>query len=180
VARWGVLEPTQTWLQGTFPGTGTLEFSWKASSAAKDPVSFSRLTDPPAVVPTTWRLGGVSGWVRVSADSTRRTNTVRWTYERNTVQGAGLNAAWVDDVRYTPRLPQPFSVGLVRVAQPAGAQLGFTAEAQRLFRVESTVDFREWTTLTNLANLGTMSRTLGAWIPVDPGEPQRFYQVRAE
>lgn len=177
---WGLVEPVETWIQAVFPGPGNLEFWWRVSSAAKDAAVFSRLSDPPAVAPAGWRLSGVTDWVRVSVDLARRTNVVRWTYARTSAQGGGVNAAWLDDVRLTPRAPQAFGLGFTRVAAPPGMLLRFTSEAQRLFAVERTQDFDRWTTLTNLANLGTTSRTLTVLVPFDPAEPAQGYRVRAE
>jgi hypothetical protein len=131
---WGMgwlVEPVETWVQATFPGPGTVESWWRVSTAVKDGGVFSRLTDPPAILPAGWRLSGVTDWTRVNVDLPRRANVVRWTYSRTSTQGTGTNAAWLDDVRFVPRAPQPIGLGFAPVEVPPGVLIRFTAEAQR-------------------------------------------------
>lgn len=116
-ARCGYITHNQsTTLETTVSGPGTVTFAWKVSSEWADPLIF--LVDGVA-----WEQ------IATEVDWTNRTfhipwgrHTLSWRYQKdgNDSGGARSNAAWVDEVTYTP-------VTLSDLATAAGALSPWTA-----------------------------------------------------
>lgn len=167
----------ESWLQAAFAGPGILTFWWKVSSGGRDVLSFETLASPHGVPPPGWRISGTTDWTSLTVNLNLRTNIVRWTY---TKQSGGLGAGWLDDVQFIPRPPQPFSLGVALAPDPLAVRIRFTAEAQRLFTIETSMDLRAWTVLTNVANLSTTLKTITVTPTVDPAQSAKFFRVRAD
>jgi alpha-tubulin suppressor-like RCC1 family protein len=101
-ARSGAITDSQSSvLQTAVTGPGTLSFWWKVSSEEDfDYLTFT--VNGTAPVPA---ISGESGWEQVTLHLSSATNTLRWTYAKDESVSDGLDAAWVDEVSFTPDLP---------------------------------------------------------------------------
>lgn len=86
-------------VEGTIEGPGTLTFWWKVSSEeTADPLTFT----------LNWNMGeqlaisGEVGWAQVSVELPSGPNTVLWQYNKSSSGSAGMDAAWLDQISFTP------------------------------------------------------------------------------
>ncbi len=100
-------------LQTTVSGPGVLGFWWKVSSGTNSGLftfSIDAVTNAVISGEVDWRLETFSVPVGL--------HTLKWTYAKSaSAPGAGLDAAWLDQVSFTTNAP-------VIVQQPAGATIG--------------------------------------------------------
>ena len=95
---------TDSWLETTFIGPGTLSFFWKTSCATNgDQLSLLEngveLMDP---------LMGMTDWVPVVLDLTLGSHTLRWQFHRYFGYDAqAQNSAWLDQVQFTSGATRP-------------------------------------------------------------------------
>ena len=118
---------TNTWIETTLAGPGTIRFWWKVSSQTNgDTLSFALNGAPWA------QISGDADWQKLSFALPPGDLTLRWTYSKNTGTNAGLDRAWLDEVDFLP-VNAPTVPVIVR--QPAsqdtvpGATATFSVEA---------------------------------------------------
>lgn len=97
-ARTPVLGDNESsFVEGTIEGPGTLTFWWKASSEAnKDKLTFTVNFSNPQ------QISGETDWTQVSVSLGAGANTVSWSYDKDASGSAGADAAWLDQVLFTP------------------------------------------------------------------------------
>lgn len=94
---------SDSWLQTSVTGPGTLSFFWRASSATND-----YLTLLVNSVEAAGRLSGLTEWRPVVLDFPAGNYTLRWLFKRfYGYDSNALNTAWVDQVRFTPGTSAP-------------------------------------------------------------------------
>lgn len=103
-------------LEATITGPGTLTFYWKVSSES----GYDFLRFYLNGVEQTGSLAKISGnvnWVQKTVTIPAGTNTIQWTYSKDVNTVSGSDAAWVDQVVFTPDaeivVEQPTSTVLV-------------------------------------------------------------------
>ena len=98
-AQSGAIGDSQSvWLQANTEGKGTLGFTWRVSSeSGRDFLRFTADGQPGGA------LSGESGWQTVTfAVTNAGPHTFRWTYSKGKSGSAGADAAWLDQVAWTP------------------------------------------------------------------------------
>jgi autotransporter-associated beta strand protein len=88
-------------LEATITGPGTLTFYWKVSSES----GYDFLRFYLNGVEQTGSLAKISGnvnWVQKTVTIPAGTNTIQWTYSKDVTIASGSDAAWVDQVVFTP------------------------------------------------------------------------------
>ena len=105
-------------METTLAGPGTLTFWWKVSSEP----GYDWLTFYMDNVEQTGSLAKIAGevvWVQKTVSIPAGSHVVRWSYSTDSSIAAGSDAAWVDQVVYTPssqpeiEVEQPLNTGLV-------------------------------------------------------------------
>jgi uncharacterized repeat protein (TIGR02543 family) len=88
-------------VQTALTGPGTLTFYWKVSSESNFDFLEFHIND---VLQTgaAARISGEAGWAQVSVPIAAGSQTVRWTYDKDGSASSGSDAAWLDQVVYTP------------------------------------------------------------------------------
>jgi hypothetical protein len=95
---------SESWLETTVTGPGTLSFFWKVSSATNSDfltflVNAAEVTD---------RLSGRVDWEPVLFELPEGLQTLRWSFQRNYGYDTNaLNTAWLDGVHFTPGTTKP-------------------------------------------------------------------------
>src|SRR5690606_12306965 len=91
----------ETWVQTTVTGPGTLTFWWKVSSESDyDWLEFS--------IDGTLQSGRISGnvdWTKKTYTLAAGAHTLRWRYSKDGSVVSGSDAAWLDEVVWTPSDP---------------------------------------------------------------------------
>jgi len=118
-----IADNQQSWVQTSVFGPGTLSFWWKVSSEQFfDYLNFYFDTIP---------LTGISGevdWQSNNFTISSGLHTLRWAYEKDPSNSAGLDSGWLAQVSFIPDLP-------IIISQPVGqttsmgATIVLTAEA---------------------------------------------------
>lgn len=91
------------YLRTTVTGPGTLTFWWKVSSEAD--FDFMRFRIDGLEQAAAPEISGEVDWVQKTVTVTAGSHTLMWTYGKNESVSAGSDAAWLDQVVFTP--PQP-------------------------------------------------------------------------
>jgi hypothetical protein len=100
-ARSGAIGNNQTnWIQSLVNGPGTLSFWWKVSSETN--YDFLRFAVDGVEQA---RISGEAGWVMASFAVAAGSHTLRWAYTKDPGVIGGQDAAWVDQVSFTPVSP---------------------------------------------------------------------------
>jgi len=104
-------------LETTLAGPGTLTFWWRVSSESNYDFLTLYLND----VEQTGSLAKIAGtveWIQKTVAIPAGTNTLKWSYIKDYSLSSGSDAAWVDQIVYTPTvLPE------IAVEQPVGTDL---------------------------------------------------------
>ncbi|TAK99896.1 MAG: hypothetical protein EPO07_10445 [Verrucomicrobia bacterium] len=103
---------SQSWLQTSVTGPGTISFWWSVSSVWPDELEFSVdgvvidsiSGDPP--------FGGLVDWSYRMFSITNGTHTLRWTYAKDATVNDGVDQGYVDQVIYTTSAPMPLQEAL--------------------------------------------------------------------
>ena len=105
-----ILDSAEASVSTEISGPGSLSFWWKVSSELNgDYLGFYwNDVQHPAVTP----MSGDSGWQQRTVAIPQGNHTVRWTYAKNGSVAAGLDAAWLDQVVFTPGPPDADGDGL--------------------------------------------------------------------
>jgi len=117
-AQSGMIGDNQnTYMETTITGPGTLTFWWKVSSEAKyDFLRFylngTEQTDSLA------RISGSVNWTQKTVSIPSGSHTVKWGYTKDESVVSDSDAAWVDQVVYTPSAAPE-----IAVEHPAGSDL---------------------------------------------------------
>jgi len=92
-----ILDSSESWLQTTVTGPGTLGFWWRADSEA----AFDRLqlqVGDTAVA----EISGATGWLYRSVPIAAGSQTIRWRYFKDQNLARGLDRGFVDQVTFVP------------------------------------------------------------------------------
>jgi hypothetical protein len=133
---------SSSWIQKSFHGPGRLTFWWRTDPAGPSNLRFEKVLLPGQNGNYyVWAPG--PSWSKVDIQLSFATNVVRWSQER------GL-PAYVDDIEFVPSAPTLLSPqfqadGTINLAFKLG-----TAELQRKFIIERSVDLRDWEGWTNV------------------------------
>ena len=162
----------QSWLETTVTGPGTLAFWWKVScenNADYDSLRF--LMDGVEQV----RIFGETDWQEKTFAIATNTHTLRWLYFKDRTGVSGLDAGWLDQVRFTTTPNLRFET-----------QHGFLTASNGLFRMRAIgTNYATvvWDASTNLAswqpwrtNLLT-NGFLDLQVPLGTNR-QQFYRLR--
>jgi alpha-tubulin suppressor-like RCC1 family protein len=116
---------SQSFLQTSIPGPGTLSFWWKISSRPfLHTLSFS-VNGVQQV-----NISGEVDWQQQTVYLVEGPQNVQWTYNKDSSSAAGQDAAWLDDVRYLPGpTAAAISVQPNSFAVPAGTSVGLSVAA---------------------------------------------------
>ncbi|MFM7182849.1 MAG: tandem-95 repeat protein [Verrucomicrobiales bacterium] len=131
-AQSGAIDHNQTSsLQTTIVGPGTMTFRWRVSSESGYDFLRFYIKD----VEQTGSLARISGtvnWVQKTVTLPTGTNTVRWSYTKDGSVVSGSDAAWVDQVTFTPQtVPGSLAVTPAPGFSPSGNFGGpFTPSSQ--------------------------------------------------
>jgi len=113
-------------LEGTVVGPGTLSFYWKVSSEPewdrlRFEMNFNEITN----------ISGEVDWQQVTVSVPEGSTTVSWTYQKDVDTSAGHDAAWLDQVMFTPAGPAPpvITEHPRSMAAAPGADVTFTVTA---------------------------------------------------
>ena len=88
-----------SFVEGTIEGPGTLSFWWKVSSETNaDVMSFTLNWD----MAKQMTISGEVEWTLVTIELPAGPNTVSWQYAKNSSGSGGMDAAWLDQVSFTP------------------------------------------------------------------------------
>ena len=100
----------------TVTGPGTLTFWWKVSSeAGGDFLSFRFYGQAGDAVPA---ISGEVDWVQKTVTVPAGRQTLYWLYDKNGSVAGGSDAAWLDQVVFTPHQPEE-----IAIEQPVGTPL---------------------------------------------------------
>ena len=117
----GIGHGTNTWIETTITGPGTIRFWWKVSSQTNgDTLTFALDGAPWA------QISGETEWQKLSFALPPGDLTLRWTYAKNGGTNAGLDRAWLDEVDF---LPNNAPVVPVIISQPISQDKALTATA---------------------------------------------------
>ncbi|MDD5298373.1 MAG: choice-of-anchor D domain-containing protein, partial [Rhodocyclaceae bacterium] len=86
-----------SWLETTVTGPGTLSFYWKTSSAGNTDSLVVMVDGQPAEM-----ISGENDWEQRSLDIGGGSHTIRWAYIKTSRYAYGADAAWLDQVSFTP------------------------------------------------------------------------------
>ena len=117
-AQSGPMTDSQSnYVQTPVTGPGTLTFWWKISSEGS--YDFLRFyVDGVEQAGSLAKISGEVAWVQKTATITSGSHTLKWAYTKDYSVSSGSDAAWVDQVVFTPT-PKPEIV----VEQPLGTDL---------------------------------------------------------
>ncbi len=103
-ARSGAIANSQqSYMETTITGPGTITFWQKVSSESGwDFLKFSI----DSVEQTDSAISGEVDWQQKSYALSAGSHTLRWTYAKDTSNGIGSDAGWVDEVVFTPAAPE--------------------------------------------------------------------------
>lgn len=87
-----------SWIEMDVDGPGDLDFWWKVSSESG--YDYVRIYIDGAL--QSGSIAGDSGWQELQLTLSGGPHTVRWSYEKDGAVSVGSDAAWLDDVRWTP------------------------------------------------------------------------------
>ena len=138
-----------TSLQTTVTGPGTVGFWWKVSSEpSNDRLLFSIGSSEKS------RITGNSAWQWKTFTVSSGPQVLKWTYSKNSSKTNGLDAAWLDEVRYVPNSPPTAPVIAV---QPAGTNVDAGAKVTFTVGVlgSPTLKYQWQSNGTNLVNDST-------------------------
>ena len=169
----------QSILQTIVNGPGVLTFWWMVSS--EEDFDFLEFKTNSALVA---QISGQVGWNQQTCLIPATQISLQWIYSKDPSVSFGLDAAWLDQVSFTPT--QPALLGLPQITapgsltfpvyNPGGASAPDLAASQLYF--EASSDLLEWTPLTNVVVL-----TNGQVSVRDPdatNSPARFYRLHRQ
>ncbi len=138
-----------TTLQTTVTGPGTVGFWWKVSSEpSNDRLLFYIGSSEKS------RITGSSAWQWKTFTVSSGPQILKWTYSKNSSKTNGLDAAWLDEVRYVPNSPPTapvIAVQPVGTNVDAGTKVTFTVGAIG----SATLKYQWRSNGTNLVNNST-------------------------
>ena len=176
-----LVEGQESYLRMVVAGVSNVSFQWKVSSLTNsDFLEFytnSYVHDPfspPATFAarisgevTSWR----SNFFRLPIAST---NTLTWSYVKNSQTSGGQDRGWLDQIKFNPRLlPSPFTLASPVMLPDSSFQFQLVGLSNCPCRIEYSTNFADWTTLTEVFT-STNSVTI-----LDPGavsSDSRFYR----
>lgn len=106
-ARSGAITDNQeSWLQTTVTGPGTVDFWWKVSSEQN--YDFLEFYIDGEL--QTGRISGEVNWTHMAYTIASGSHTLRWRYVKDYSTSLGVDAAWLDQVQFTPPLLFDYSI----------------------------------------------------------------------
>lgn len=125
------------------------------------------------------RLSGNVAWNRRVLEIQPGVHRVRFIYSKDTSLSTAADAAWVDEVSFTPGpVPPPVRITGIRFS-PNGLDIlaDFNSRTGRNYTIERSSDLAFWTafagTLSGNGNLMSFTHSNGR-----TGNPRWFYRVR--
>jgi len=92
----GIANDQETWMEITVEGPGTISFYWRVSSeSGYDFLQFYIGSSVQA------SISGNVGWEQKSFSVARGSQTLRWSYSKDSIVSAGSDCGWVDNVVYS-------------------------------------------------------------------------------
>jgi len=169
-----ITDNQESWLETPVIGPGTLTFWWKVSS--EPDYDFLEFYLDGVLQP-----GAISGevpWEQQTCDIPTGPHTLRWRYSKDISDSAGQDAAWLDEVNFTP-IPIPFQFvatdGNLSVEDGA-LYLQLTAPNAATVVVESSSDLKTWTPCqTNTLPYGELDLEM----PTGTNQ-QQFFRARIQ
>ncbi len=166
-----------SWFDFTVNGPELVSFWWKVSSQqSSDFLSFS------ANGTTIASISGENDWRKITHRLNAGSNRLRWTYAKNNTGSAGLDTAWVDEIRLSSENPTAFSAPVVTTPPAftvvAGTALSYSIRAQENpfsyaiadapegMTVNAVTGIINWTSFTE----GSWNVRLRATNPIGTGE----------
>ncbi|MEY4568901.1 MAG: hypothetical protein RLZZ398_340 [Verrucomicrobiota bacterium] len=95
----------ESWMETTVAGPGTLTYWWKVSSQSGGDFLEFHLDG----VLQAGRISGTVDWVQKTYPLTAGPHTLRWRYLKNANTVTGSDAAWVDQIEWTPSATDPYT-----------------------------------------------------------------------
>ncbi len=93
---------TNSAIEASISGKGTLSFRWKISAGRGDSCKF--YLDGTETNSIATRNGAMTDWTTVTLDLPAGPHALRWSYERGSGDAAGEDAAFLDDVDWRPEV----------------------------------------------------------------------------
>jgi hypothetical protein len=158
---------SESWLQTTLAGPGTIAFWWRASSEGDaDLLQFYAGSTVMSTI-----SGGVN-WQRAAFHISAGTQTLKWTYSKDGGANSGLDAAFLDEVAFAPDSGPP--VLLVQPPPSLTVITGLTATLKVVAGGDQGLTYQWWFNETNLLVGATgATLTLNNLAPENTG----YYQV---
>jgi hypothetical protein len=128
----------ESWIQTIVNGPGELTFWWKVSS--EDGFDTLTLFTNGFVALT---ISGNSGWQQVTRLLEEGPHTLRWRYQKDSIDSWWADTAWLDQVTFGSPAPQPFTLS------PNGfsgglIQISLQGEPDRIYRLYSSSNLLDW------------------------------------
>jgi alpha-tubulin suppressor-like RCC1 family protein len=168
----------QSTLETTVVGPGLLSFWWKVSSEEGYDGLWFRVD---ALNGATW-ISGERDWQQFTYPVPAGTHTLRWTYTKDATVSAGQDAAWLDQVIFTPAVPLALTAprrlpgGGFSFGATAPGGLSFLPEQLPFLHIQTSTNLRDWITFPGTCTL--TNGTLQIHDPDSHNHPQRFYRIQ--
>jgi len=169
-----ITDNQESWLATSVVGPGTLTYWWKVSS--EPDYDFLEFYLDGVLQP-----GAISGevpWQQQTHDIPTGAHTFRWRYAKDVSDSAGQDAAWLDEVNFTP-IPIPFQFAATDgslSAYDGTFYMQLTASIGASVVVESSFDLKTWTPCqTNTLPYGELDLEM----PMGTNQ-QQFFRARIQ
>jgi hypothetical protein len=94
-----ISDDESSWIETTITGPGTLSFWWKVDSDDQSGYDYLEFS----IEGNNWsEISGDYGWEYYEVHLDSGSQTVRWTYHKDSSDTAGADAAWLDEVNFAP------------------------------------------------------------------------------
>jgi hypothetical protein len=144
------------WLEGIYPGPGTLQFWFKTSG--KLGYTFYILTNQLIRVQNPGTTGSTN-WTFATISLTKATNVVRWLYTGAARDFPAISAsAWLDGITYTPKAPRPPVFSALTLTTNKEVAFYFYPELQRTYTFDYSTNLTDWTPWTNFFSVTSFYR----------------------
>jgi Leucine-rich repeat (LRR) protein len=150
-------------LETDLMGPGRLRFWWKVSSEENyDWLTFS-------IGEQTEQISGEGDWERKMVNVPPGLQTARWEYRKDNDASHGLDAGWVDQVRFEPGVwMEP------PISGDGGVTILFHGVPGRVYELLSSTNWAEWNRITPAVLATNTSQTLS---DTNKAEGSRLYQL---
>jgi len=153
-------------LETELVGPGTLSFWWKVSSE----VDFDILTLTNNGMEVLEGISGEVNWQLMSVKASPGTNRFTWTYQRDKDTSYGLDAAFLDEVRF---VPDPF-LAASGLTSNGRFRLALQGLPGKTYRLEFSTNLLNWSTMANV----TFASQFSEYTDTNLVQGVRFYRLR--